>query len=78
MLVQIRESRIVTAAPGPCDPYLDLGAFKHPLPYLKEALKRQHKIKIVAIGSSSTVGEGDVILSRIGWSWLCGPQDVSK
>jgi acyl-CoA thioesterase I len=49
----------MTAAP--CDPHLDLVAFKHPLPYLKEALKRQRKIKIVAIGSSSTAGEGDVI-----------------
>jgi acyl-CoA thioesterase I len=51
----------MTAAPGPCDPHLDLVAFEHPLPYLKEALKRQRKIKIVAIGSSSTAGEGDVI-----------------
>jgi acyl-CoA thioesterase I len=51
----------MTAARGPCDPHLDLVAFKHPLRYLKEALKRQRKIKIVAIGSSSTAGEGDVI-----------------
>jgi hypothetical protein len=56
----------MTAAPGPCDPHLDLVAFKYPLLHLREALKRQRKIKIVAIGSSSTAGEGTSFLSRIG------------
>jgi lysophospholipase L1-like esterase len=51
----------MTAAPEACDSHLDLVAFKYPLPRLMEALKRQRKIKIVAIGSSSTAGEGDVI-----------------
>jgi hypothetical protein len=48
-------------APRPCDPHLDLVGFKYPLPNLKEALKRKRKIKIVAIGSSSTAGEGHIV-----------------
>jgi len=34
---------------------------KQPLPHLVQALKHQRKVKIVAIGSSSTAGEGDVV-----------------
>lgn len=44
-------------APPPCDPHLDLVKFKYPLPHLAESLKRRRKIKVVAIGSSSTAGE---------------------
>ena len=51
----------MTDAPRPCNPHLDLVGFKHPLPRLTESLKQQRKIKIVAIGSSSTAGEGDII-----------------
>src|SRR4051812_33345409 len=43
-------------APPPCQTHPDLVHFKHPLPHLKEALKRKRKIKVVAIGSSSTSG----------------------
>src|SRR3984893_1323182 len=44
-------------APRPCDPHLDLVAFKYSLPHLTQSLKRQRKTRIVAIGSSSTAGE---------------------
>lgn len=51
----------MTDAPRTCTPYPDLIAFSHALPYLTEALKRQRKIKIVAIGSSSTAGVGTIM-----------------
>jgi acyl-CoA thioesterase-1 len=51
----------MTDAPRPCIPHVDLVAFKHPLPHLTDALKRQRKIKIVAIGSSSTSGTNGII-----------------
>ena len=44
-----------------CDTHQDIVAFKYPLPHLMRSLKLQRKIKIVAIGSSSTAGEGDVV-----------------
>jgi acyl-CoA thioesterase-1 len=49
------------AAPRPCDTHLDLFKFSHALPNLTESLQRRRKIKIVAIGSSSTAGEGDIV-----------------
>jgi len=36
-------------------------AFQHPLPNFANRLKGQGSIKIVAIGSSSTAGEGDIV-----------------
>ena len=45
------------AAPRPCNTHADLFSFLHDLPHLTESLKKQRKIKIVAIGSSSTAGE---------------------
>jgi len=48
-------------APRPCTGYPDLVAFDFPLPHLAKALKAQRKIKIVAIGSSSTAGADKVI-----------------
>ena len=48
-------------APRICDTAPDLVNFKFPLPHLKEALRRKRKIKIVAIGSSSTAGEGHIV-----------------
>jgi hypothetical protein len=47
--------------PPHCDTHQDIVAFKYPLPHLKRSLKLQRKIRIVAIGSSSTAGEGDVV-----------------
>ena len=47
-------------APQPCDIPLDLVHFKYPLPNLAQGLKSGGKIKIVAIGSSSTAGEGGI------------------
>jgi len=51
----------MTDAPRPCNPHLDLVAFKYPRRHLADSLKQQRKIKIVAIGSSSTAGEGDIV-----------------
>jgi hypothetical protein len=48
----------------PCDAHLDLFNFKYALPHLTESLKRQRKIKIVAIGSSSTAGKPTSCLIR--------------
>jgi hypothetical protein len=39
----------------------DLVRFKYPLPRLAQALKGNAEIKIVAIGSSSTAGEGGIL-----------------
>jgi len=43
------------------DTQADLFNFRYPLPNLTESLKKQRKIRIVAIGSSSTAGEVDVL-----------------
>ncbi len=51
----------MTDAPRPCSNHLDLVAFQYPLPHLADAFKRQRKTRIVAIGSSSTAGEGGII-----------------
>src|SRR5260370_35808945 len=48
-------------APRPCDTHLDLVGFKYPLPHLTQSLKRQRQTRIVAIGSSSTAGEGKIV-----------------
>jgi lysophospholipase L1-like esterase len=45
----------------PCDLHLDIVRFQYRLGHLTRALNDQRKIKIVAIGSSSAAGEGDVI-----------------
>jgi len=44
-----------------CIPYPDITALGHDLRYLKESLLLRRKIKIVAIGSSSVAGEGDIL-----------------
>ena len=49
------------AAPRICDPHADLFNFRHSLPNLTDSLKKRRKIKIVAIGSSSTAGEADIV-----------------
>jgi hypothetical protein len=51
----------MAADSSPCNPHLDRFSFKYPLKQFHEALGRQRKIKIIAIGSSSTAGEGEVI-----------------
>ncbi len=48
-------------APPPCDIHEELIRLKQPLPHLVRTLRNQRKIKIVAIGSSSTAGEGDIV-----------------
>src|SRR4051812_39669793 len=47
--------------PPPCDISEELIRLKQPLPHLVQALTNQRKIRIVAIGSSSTAGEGDIV-----------------
>jgi hypothetical protein len=47
-------------APQPCDIPDEFVRFKYRLPHLAQALKGNDKIKIVAIGSSSTAGEGGI------------------
>lgn len=47
--------------PRPCNPHLDIVRFKYPLSHLAQALKNQRKVKVVAIGSSSTAGEGNIV-----------------
>ena len=49
----------MAAAPRPCNTHADLFSFRHDLPNLTESLRKQRKIKIVAIGSSSTAGENE-------------------
>jgi acyl-CoA thioesterase I len=44
-----------------CNPHLDLVALSEGLPRFTESLFNKRKIKIVAIGSSTTAGEGAVI-----------------
>jgi acyl-CoA thioesterase-1 len=48
-------------APGSCDPHLDIVGFQYPLLHLKDALKSRRKVKVVAIGSSSTAGVAPVL-----------------
>jgi acyl-CoA thioesterase I len=45
----------------PCQTHPELFSLEHPLPHLAESILRRRKTRIVAIGSSSTLGEGDVI-----------------
>jgi hypothetical protein len=47
--------------PRDCDTHQDIVGFKYPFPHLMRSLKLLRKIKIVAVGSSSTAGEGDVV-----------------
>jgi acyl-CoA thioesterase-1 len=44
-----------------CDPHLDLVGFNYALPHLTQSLKRQRKVKIVTLGSSSTAGVGSIV-----------------
>jgi acyl-CoA thioesterase I len=48
-------------ASSPCVAHPDLVGFKYPLAHLTESLKRRQLVKIVAIGSSSTAGEGGIL-----------------
>ena len=45
----------------PCDTHPDVTNFRHPLPHLKAALQQRRRIRIVAIGSSSTAGVAPVV-----------------
>jgi acyl-CoA thioesterase I len=44
-----------------CDTHPELTGFQYPLPHLMRSLKHQRRTRIVAIGSSSTAGEGDLV-----------------
>jgi acyl-CoA thioesterase I len=45
----------------PCDFHPDLVGLDYPLRHLRAALKRKRKVKIVAIGSSSTAGADEIL-----------------
>jgi acyl-CoA thioesterase-1 len=47
--------------PAQCHTHPDLTGFKYPFPHLMRSLKLQRRTRIVAIGSSSTAGEGDLV-----------------
>jgi GDSL-like Lipase/Acylhydrolase family len=47
--------------PRHCDTHQGIVGFKYPFPHLMRSLKLQRKTRIVAIGSSSTAGEGNVV-----------------
>jgi acyl-CoA thioesterase-1 len=48
-------------ASPPCVAHPDLVGFKYPLAHLTESLTHRQDVKIVAIGSSSTAGEGGIL-----------------
>ncbi|WGS17652.1 MULTISPECIES: SGNH/GDSL hydrolase family protein [unclassified Bradyrhizobium] len=45
----------------PCETHPDIVKLDHRLPHFADALKRQRKVKVVALGSSSTAGAGGVL-----------------
>ncbi|UGY13987.1 SGNH/GDSL hydrolase family protein [Bradyrhizobium septentrionale] len=47
--------------PRPCETHLELVKFAHPLPHIAEALRHQRKVKVVALGSSSTAGADNIL-----------------
>ena len=47
--------------PRPCETHLELVKFSYGLPHLAQALKRDRKVKIVALGSSSTAGADKIL-----------------
>lgn len=47
--------------PRPCETHLELVKFSYGLPHLAQALKRARKVKIVALGSSSTAGADRIL-----------------
>lgn len=47
--------------PRPCETHPDIVKLDHGLPRFAEALKRQRKIKVVALGSSSTAGADNIL-----------------
>ncbi|VIO75150.1 SGNH/GDSL hydrolase family protein [Bradyrhizobium ivorense] len=49
------------SAPRPCETHLDIVKFQHGLRHLAQALKRDRKVKIVALGSSSTAGADNIL-----------------
>ncbi|WGR92356.1 SGNH/GDSL hydrolase family protein [Bradyrhizobium sp. ISRA443] len=47
--------------PRPCETHPDIVKLDHRLPHFADALKRQRKVKVVALGSSSTAGADGVL-----------------
>jgi len=47
--------------PRPCETHLELVKFSYGLPHLAQALERARKVKIVALGSSSTAGADRIL-----------------
>jgi hypothetical protein len=51
----------MTCASPECKTHQELVGFKYPLPHFRAALKSRRKVKVVAIGSSSTAGADGVL-----------------
>ena len=49
------------SASRPCETHLDIVRFDHGLPHFAQALKHQRKIRLVALGSSSTAGADNIL-----------------
>ncbi|VIO74328.1 hypothetical protein CI1B_51740 [Bradyrhizobium ivorense] len=49
------------SAPRPCETHLDVVKFRYGLPHLAQALKRDRRVKVVALGSSSTAGADNIL-----------------
>ena len=47
--------------PRPCNTHLDIVKLQYGLPHFAQALKRQRKVKVVALGSSSTAGADGIL-----------------
>jgi acyl-CoA thioesterase I len=47
--------------PAQCHTHPELTSFRYPVPHLMRSLKSQRRTRIVAIGSSSTAGEAEVV-----------------
>ncbi|QPF87742.1 SGNH/GDSL hydrolase family protein [Bradyrhizobium genosp. L] len=67
-------------APRPCDMHLDIVKFRYGLPHLAQALKRERKIKIVALGSSSTAGADNILPfpPRLELAWRSQKQSFGR
>lgn len=47
--------------PRPCETHLELIKFAHKLPHFADALRHQRKVRVVALGSSSTAGADNIL-----------------
>jgi acyl-CoA thioesterase I len=60
-LITIPVEDIAMPDTRPCQSHLDDFRFQYPLPRFKDALQQKRKIKVVALGSSSTAGADGIL-----------------